>query len=840
MLKKILFSLIYILLVSKLGFGQTFTITGKVTDATTGEPIPFANVYFKNLHKGTSTNFEGFYKLVVNQTEDSLTARYLGFHTRSKPVTQDPVQIINFQLDPAIVELQEVVIRPGENPAWRILRGVWENKEKNDKAELEAYQYESYSKIELDADNIDKRFRNSRAMRPFKAIFDSLELKAGEDGKPILPFFISESLSDYYYNKNPERKKEVIKASKLTGIGLDDGSLASQLIGSSFQDYNFYQNWMTILDKNFISPIADGGLGFYRYYLVDSLVIDNKYCYKIEFKPKREKDLAFSGTMWIHDTTFGLKRIIVEVGKQANLNYVERLKIQQDLEQTNTGHWLPAKVRILVDIAEITDKSFGMLGKMYASNQNFVVNQPKETRFYEDRFVTDADALNQDEAFWDQNRHDSLTPEDKYVFKMIDTIRNMPRVKSYIDVADFLVNGHYKLGGFDIGPYLLLYGNNVEEGHRFRVGFRTNAQFSRTYILQGHLAYGTRDFKRNGLKHNIQAERFLSRDKWTKIGIQYKRDIEGLGVEDEFFGNNNLLTAASQIGLLDRFNFVSLGRIWIESDIIRGFNVRTYLLSKSYSPRGPRYADNFFYRPNLNHPEHIAKDFQTTEATFEARYAHKEAYIINDNRRQRIGIDKAPIVNVQYTLGFKNKLLGGEFDYHKIGLGVEQKMKLGALGRGFYNINGNKIFGQIPYPMLSVVQGNETIIRSEKTFNMLDFFEFVTDQSVTVFYTHHFDGLFFNRVPLLNKAKLREVAGFKSAYGSISPKNDLNSDLYPVENKIAPFKKFDPAIGPYVEVFYGVENLFKIIRIDVIHRLNYKDPKHLNNIGVKGGLYFSF
>ncbi len=827
------------LLVSGACFSQTYTITGKVTDASTGEPIPYANVYFKNLRKGTNTNFEGFYKLVVTQLDDSLTAQYLGFTPRSKAVGKDSRQTINFQLDPTSVQMQEVVIKPGENPAWRILRGVWANKDKNDKAELEAYQYESYSKVELDADNIDKRFRESKAMRPFKNIFDSLKLQAGEDGKPILPFFMSESLSDNYYHKNPERKKENIKASKLTGIGLDDGSIASQLIGTSFQDYNFYQNWMTILDKNFISPIANGGLGFYKYYLVDSLVIDNKYCYKIEFKPKRDKDLAFSGTMWIHDTTFALKRIIVEVGKQANLNYVERLKIQQDLEQVSTGHWLPAKVRILVDIAEISDKSFGMLGKMYASNQNFIVNQPKPAKFFDDRFVTDEDAQQHDEAFWEENRHDSLTAEDKYVFNMIDTIRNMPRVKSYIEVADFLVNGHYKLGKIEIGPYLLFYGNNVEEGHRFRLGFRTNAKFSRNYIFQGHLAYGTRDFNRNGLKFNIQGERFLSRSHWTKIGLQYKKDIEGLGVEDEFFGNNNLLTAASQIGLLDRFNKINLARIWFETDIVRGFNVRTYFLSKSYSPRGPVYGANFRYRPDPKNPDLYTRDFQTNEFNIEARYAYKEAYIINDNRRQRIGIDKVPILNVQYTLGFRSALLGGQFNYHKAQISLEQKMKLGVLGRGFYNISGTKIFGQIPYPMLNVIQGNETVIRSERTFNMLDFFEFVTDQSATLFYTHHFDGLIFNRIPLLNRAKLREVAGVKTAYGSISQQNDLSSDLYPPVNHIQPFRKFNPN-EPYVEVFYGLENIFRFIRIDVIHRLNYKDPKPINNIGVKGGLYFSF
>src|ERR1017187_3951314 len=353
-------------------YSQRTVITGKVTDATTGEAIPYAKVYFKHLKVGANTSFEGTYSISTPNAEDSLTVEYLGYIAKSKFVKKGQVQVINFQLESSEMQVGEVVIHPGENPAWRILRGVWAHRKENDKMALTAYKYQSYSKVELSATNISDKFKNSALMKPFRNIFDSLKMVSGEDGKTLIPFFISESVSDINYLKNPELKTEHIKGSKLSGVGLDDGSLVSQVVGSSLQDYNFYQNQVLIINKVFISPIAVGSLPIYRYYLIDSMVIDGKYCYKIEFKPKEDKDLAFTGTMWINDTTFALKRIIIEVNKKANINFIRTLHIQQDLVRTSAGPWLVAKERITIDVSEIIGKSFGVLGKLYVANSDIV------------------------------------------------------------------------------------------------------------------------------------------------------------------------------------------------------------------------------------------------------------------------------------------------------------------------------------------------------------------------------------------------------------------------------------------------------------------------------------
>lgn len=821
-------------------YAQETIIKGKVTDASTGEALPFVNIFFVKSHIGVVTDFDGFYILKSAQPDDSVTYRFIGYENKTRKVTKGITQTINIQLAPAGFEMKEIVVKAGENPAHRILRKVWANEQKNDKRSLKAYEYESYAKIELDADNIDEKFKNSKMMKPFRNVFDSLKLIAGEDGKPILPFFISENLSDYYYLSSPERKKEVIKASRIKGVGVNDEGFMSQLMGSSFQDYNFYKNWINILEKNFASPISQGGLGYYKYYLVDSLVIDGKYCYKIEFKPKRDGDLAFKGTMWITDTTFALKRIVAEVGKRANLNYIERIKIQQDLVQTPAGPWIPAKVRILVDVAELTDKSFGILAKLYISNDKIVVNKNRDLGFYEDRITIAEDSQDKEPGFWEENRHEQLTEEDKKVYQLVDTIKKMPRVKTYIDVIDFIVNGYVRAGKVEFGPHILTYGNNIVEGHRFRLGFRTNDKFSKQWILKGYGAYGTKDGK---FKYNAQVEHFLSRKSWTKVGIQYKHDVEGLGVEDDFLSNNNLLIAATQLGLLDRMNRVDLGRVWLESDLFRGFNARIYFLHKYGRPVGKL---NFGYYLGDNGVSDFKRDYRFSEITLETRYAYKEAQLIKGNNRVHVGIDRAPILTLQYSYGIKG-LLGSDFEYHKASFGVGQKIKLGIWGRGQYQVTGTKIFTPLPYPMLNILLGNETPVRNEAGFNMMNFFEFIGDQSVTAHYTQHFDGLFFNRIPLLKRLKLREVAGAKAAWVWFSDKNlKYIPETDPYGASITPIAHMDPSHTPYVEIFYGIENIVKILRIDAIHRITYTNTPGvqkyfgIKNFGLKGSLYFSF
>ncbi|MFM7194053.1 MAG: DUF5686 family protein, partial [Bacteroidota bacterium] len=380
---------------------QETIIRGKVTDGGSGDPLPFVNVYFKGTQTGATTDFDGNYLIRTTLPGDSLVAAYVGYHPRTKAVIKGIQQTVNFQLSEAVVALEAVVVRPGENPAFPMLKKMVRNKSVHDKRRLDAYEYDTYTKIEIDVDNISEKFRNKKIVRKISQVLDSVERIAGEDGKPILPMMISESVSKIYYRDNPILRKEFISRTKITGVGVEDGTTVTQMVGSSFQEYNFYQNWLSILVKEFVSPLADGGRIYYEYDLMDSLMIGNHYCYKIDFYPRSPQELAFTGTMWLTKDSSALKRIDATVGRSANLNFIEKIRIQQELAPVEGGAWLPVRNRILIDVSEITPNSAGMLAKFYTSNENFLVGKPHPPRFYEQTIELAEDSrMVQDESVW--------------------------------------------------------------------------------------------------------------------------------------------------------------------------------------------------------------------------------------------------------------------------------------------------------------------------------------------------------------------------------------------------------------------------------------------------------
>ncbi len=815
-------------------FAQNTVITGKVTDTDTGEPIPFANVYFKgSTSNGTTTSFDGFFKISTDVPADSLIASFVGYSARAKFVEKGKTQLINFQLSPQVTTLKEVVVsaKNYENPAWVILRNVMKNKEKNDHRNLQAYQYESYNKIEVDIDNISEKFKKRKMIQKITALLDSAKGIAGEDGKPLIPVFISESLSDYYWQSNPEKRREIVKKTNIQGIGVEDGSITSQIIGTSFQQYNFYKNWLKILDKDFVSPIADGWNGYYDYDLKDSTTINGIKTYRLEFFPKRPQDLAFTGTMWITDSlhSYALQRMDAMIDKKANLNFIEKIKIQQELAPTEAGMaWLPAKTRVLVDVGEIKDDWAGVLAKSYTSNKNFSINKVKEGKFFEENITVLEEATLKDKDFWEKNRHDSLSAAEKNIYQMIDTIKKLPIVRNYIEIADIAINGYKSIGKIDVGTYVFLYSNNNIEGNRFRLGIKTNEYFSKRLILHGYLAYGTLD---KLFKYRVGFDYIVSRKPWTQVGIASKYDISQVALQgSDFSSRSNALFASSVTwgNLANRRPFLQrLNEFYVQSDIFKGFIQKITLKNQGFDP--------LFSFQYLNGSER-QRTFTTTEVVFESRISFKEQYVQTDLSRNSINIHNNPIITLRYTMGLKD-VMGSDFSYHKFSANVTQQMRLGTLGRGTYSITGVYIPTTLPYPLLEAHLGNQTWFYNQFAYNLMNFFEFVSDQAVSLNYTHRFEGLLFNRLPLIRKLKWRLVGTANVLYGSLRSEN---FNLIPATmTDGTPVKSFTGlGTDPYVEVGYGIENIFRFLRIDFIHRLTYLDKPNVNPFGIRIGAQF--
>ncbi|WP_245553822.1 DUF5686 family protein [Cytophaga aurantiaca] len=807
-------------------FSQTITIKGYILDSTTTDTIPFVTVYVQGTGYGTTSDDAGFYELEVPTSTDSIWVTTMGYVTK---VIALPKKKTVLQLNISISEdlsIPEIVIVPRENPAYRILREVVKHKNDNDKRKLSGYEYETYNRTSIFVNNINQELREKKIMQQVAGVLDSMKSLKDSDGKPMIPVLMSETVSSYYYRTNPNASKEVIKAVKVEGIGMDDGSLLSQVLGSTFQEYNFYENYMHILDKDFISPISDSWHIFYDYKLVDSLYMDSLWCYKINFTPKQPKDLAFYGTMWITDSTFALKQIEGEIHKEANLNFIDKIQIKQNLIPFEGGAWLPETTHIYLDLEDI-GKLPSMVATFYSNIQDPVVNKPKEKTFFDQRIEVLEDAQEKSPEFWSKVYEDTTRKTDPEVYKMIDTIRNLPIIKSYVEVLDIAINGYKNLGKIEVGSYLSFYSYNNIEGHKFQLGIRTNTDFSKKVILKGFVGYGTRDDR---LKYGGSATFILSRKPWTQAGAYYKYDIDQIGAPSEKLANNNLFLAFTRWGTLRGPYYSRQVGVFFERDLTKNIMPKVIFRHMWFDPIYNFAA--YESEPTASYTPGLVEQFQTTELILLLKLSYDELFLQNGNERISLGGKKWPIAHIQYTAGLKG-VLGGDYNYHKLQLTLNQSIRFGIVGRTNYEFTIGKIYKPVPYPLIENHIGNQTLFYTTAAFNLMNFFEYSSDQYASIRLKHDLDGLISNRIPVMKQLKWRFFLTTNVLFGSMSEQN--KNLLAPINSAGEPTVKIsslDPT-RPYVEVGYGIDNIFKCARIDFIHRVTYRDVPDISKFGIK-------
>ncbi|HEY4798151.1 MAG TPA: DUF5686 family protein, partial [Bacteroidia bacterium] len=520
-------------------FAQETKVSGKIYDSQTRETLPFVNIKYKGAKIFTTTDVDGNFSLTTSTPTDSLEISYVGYRTKKIKVKKNIAQVLSIAIDPDELTLGEVVILPGENPAHRILRKVIEHKDQNNKEKLQAYEYEVYNKIEFDLNNIPPSVKDKKIMKPIKFVFDYIDSTSVTE-KPYLPLVLSEALSNYYWRKNPRYKKEVIKASKISG--LQDKS-TSQFMGEMYQNVNIYDNDILAFGKQFPSPISDHGLMYYKYYLIDSMFIGNHRCYQLQFKPKWKQELCFTGNVWIADTAFAVKRLEMSLPNDINLNFVKALNVVQEYVVADSM-WMLSRDRLVVDfkIDEYRKKSLtaGFYGRKTTSYSNSVFNKPRSDDFYsrmENIVVLDSATLH-DDSFWSKSRHDTLSKNEKQIYKMVDTIKSLPVYKTYYDWIYFLGNTYKQLGYFELGPYHKIYSTNLVEGNRFRLGGRTSDKLSKWFELNAYAAYGTLD---KTFKYNTLFRTYITKKPRQILSLGYKDDMEVLGQSPNSFTPDNIL-----------------------------------------------------------------------------------------------------------------------------------------------------------------------------------------------------------------------------------------------------------------------------------------------------------
>jgi hypothetical protein len=820
LLHKFLFLLIAMATMPCMTYGQSTTITGKVTDALTNEAIPFATVIFKGSTTGTNTDFEGNFRLSSPTPTDSILCTIIGYKPVVMRVRKGETQTINIVLSTNQIEFQEVIIRPGENPALQIIRNIIEHKPDNDPSKLTSYQFEVYNKLEFDITNINDKLKNNKLLKPFNFIWDNID-SSETNSKPFLPFFISESLSDIYFKSNPKDKREIIKASKISGL---ENATVTQFLGDMYQKVDIYGNFIDLFGKSFVSPTSNIGTLYYKYYLLDSTFINNKWCYKIKFRPRRPEDLTFLGELWVNDTTWAIKKIDMRISAKANINWVEDMAIVQEYTYFNNQQWMLSKDKLIVDFAA-KDEGTGFIGRKTTSYRDFHINeQPIDSIFKGgENIIVKADAADKSTEFWDNSRHDSLSNRELQIYHMVDTIKTLPAFQTYVDLITLFFTGYKDIGKIELGPYYTFYSFNKIEGNRFRIGARTSDDFSTKVQIDGYVAYGLKDerFKYGGgikIKLNDKPRQF--------IGVNYKNDVQQLGQSDNAFQDDNVLSSLFRRNPANRLNNIEYHKAWYEIEWGPGLSNRITYQHTKFTPLGDLKI-NYYYNDDTTVTRN---SYESTELNLYFRFAYREKFVAGKIDRVSLGSDY-PILQVNYTQGIKG-LENGFFNYQKINAKVDDLLRLAPFGYAYWAISGGRVWGKVPYPLLEMHPGNETYFYDYAAFNLMNYFEFVSDYYLTGTAVQHFDGFFFNKIPLMRKLQWREIAQVKAVWGGI---NKRNLDILENKNAFTTLRS-----KPYVEVGAGVENIFKILRVDFLWRLAYLENQNISKYGIRASLQLTF
>ncbi len=805
-------------------FSQTTKVSGKIVDAITREPLPFVNIVFKGTNDGGTSDIEGKYTISSTAHVDSISVSYVGYNKLTRAIKRGITQELNIGLTQG-VELLTVEIRPGENPAHRILRKIIANKDKNDREKLESYEYEVYNKVEFDLNNLSEDFKNNRLLQPFSFIFDNIDSTNAKE-KPYLPIFMTEALSDYYYRKNPKARNELIKASKVAGV---ENSSVSQFMGDMYQNVNIYDNTILVFGKSFVSPISDNALLFYKFYLIDSMTIDGHKCYQLQFKPRRKQELAFVGNLWAADTAFAIKQIEMSIVDDANINFINSTAVVQTYEKVDSA-WMMQKERLVIDfnpfpIDQKKKSMMGVYGRKTADYSNFKINKPHEDKFYSitENLKVNEDAFKKDETYWVDHRHDTLAKNEKQIYKMVDTLQSLPVYRTWIDVITIFVTGYKVKGNFEYGPYYNMFSTNEIEGSRFRFGGRTSNKFSKWYELSGYVAYGTRDEK---FKYSLGIRSFISKKPRSMVGLYYKNDNEILGQSQNGFTTDNILASLFRVTPLRNLTNVKQVNAYIEREWFTGFNTKLSFVNRTMMP----LADFHYEYQKTSNTIGYKQNITTSEIRFLARLAYDEKYIDGEFTRTSLGTHY-PVIQAQYTLGIKN-LFNSDYNYQKLTLNLDDRIRINPIGYFDYILEYGKVWNPLPYPLLELHGGNETYIYDIYAYNGMNYYEFVSDEYASATISHHFDGFFLNRIPLMRKLKWREVLGAKALIGRVNEANK-NTLIFP-EHLYALDR------GPYYEVSTGIENIFKIFRVDAIWRLSYLDNPKAIPFSIKASMQFTF
>lgn len=840
-----------------LSHAQSFTsASGIVKDSITGEPLPFVSVYFDGSTIGAMTDDNGTFTLQNNQGYTKLAAASLGYDTKFidlKPGKKnDNLEVL---LKPTAFEISEVVVKPKrekytrkDNPAVELIKKVIAHKNDNRIEAKPEYQTEVYEKLSLSLDNFNPNLDKNKFLKKFKFIKNYLDTSEF-NGKPILTVSVRENLSDFYYRKSPKAEKTIVRAKRMQGIDktLDDGGGITSNLEEIFKSINIFDNNIPILLNRFVSPLSSTlATTYYHYYIMDTLDVGGDKCVDLAFVPANSESYGFTGRLYITlDGNYAVKKVLLNTPANINLNWVDKLRIEQEFKQMPDSTWVLDQENTFVNfyVVKGTQQLYAHQLRNY-DNYNFNVQNTDSVFGLLGALHVLPEATAQPDTFWTHNRPIPLKEKEDALKDLLGQLRKVPAFNAIIKTAEILITGYIptandkKVTKFDFGPMNTTFSANHLEGFRMRVGGMTTANLNPYWFASGYLAYGTNDRK---IKYNLKLTHSFTKKEYhegenpvNNLSFIQEYDVYTPGQDFLFTSKDNIFVAWKVGEPVTKMQYIRKSVLQYEKEWLNGLTWKSWIMNQNNEAAGTL---QYIKRDESGNLYHI-KDFTTSEIGTQLRFAPGErAYNGRSGKESVFNLSKdAPVFKLSHQLGIKG-VLGGDYNYNHTEISAEKRIWLSSFGHIDAQIKAGKVWDKVPFPLLILPNTNQSITIQPEAFHMMNALEFVTDQYVSFNATYYLKGWILNRIPGIKWLRLREVLSFNMIYGGLTDKNNptLTPGLFLLPDGTQPLGS-----TPYMECSVGLENIFKILRIDYYRRLTYLDHPDIKKGGIRIALRFTF
>lgn len=825
--------------------GQNTMVSGTVTDAQTNQPLPFVSVSFPGTSIGTNSGNNGKYSIETGKTYTQLKFSFVGYKPVIRVIVAGKEQVINVKMEPNVQSLAAVNIKSGkkkryrnkDNPAVELIRQVIAHKDSNRMESYDNIEYQQYEKLQFSFINVNPKLSEKKGYRKYKFLLDNRDT-TNFPGKSLLPVYLEEKLTQSYYRKNPEKTKKIIEGEKKVNIvNFVDEEGVNTYLNRMYSEVDIYSNNIFLMTNQFLSPISDAAPTFYKFFITDTIEVDHKKMVELSFTPRNGNDMLFEGLIFITlDGRYGVQKARLSVNKNINLNWVKSMSVDLSYEKNPDGRYHLSKSDMKASFGFNKNGDRGIFGERTISYLHYQVNVPRPDSVYlGENTVTSENAMKQSDQFWSDSRgRDTLTSVEANVYKNIDTLQTMPSYKRTMEIINLLAVGFKSFGPFEAGPLGALYSFNPIEGTRIRLGGRTTTDFSTRYYLETYGAYGFKDEK---FKYLLSAAYAFNNksiytfpESYIKATVQQDVKIPG---EEIAFRQADAFFLSFKRGVDDKYLYNNYYKLNYVNEFQNHFSYNFEFKNWKQSPAGSLYFIDQF--------QNNVPAITTTELSVNLRYAPHEQLV--QGKLYRIVIpSKYPILTLDYREGVKG-FFGGNYNYQNVRLRIDKRFYLSQIGFADVSAEGGYLFGQVPFPLLTIHQANQTYTYDPDSYNLMNFTEFVSDHYASMKIEYCLNGFILNKFPLLKGLKLREYITFKTLYGGIRDENNpaLHPSLLelPVAQNGVPIT-YTLGKAPYTEGGVGIGNIFKIFRVDVIERFNYLNNPNTTRFGIRGSASFDF